>query len=135
MCCLTETKIKDHGSLLNEYNFTDLIQATTEGFSGGMAILWCGNQLKVDPINGSLLPMKYMIPSKYLPLTPLVLSLIYASTKYSCHQSLWLNLEEIATTHNMAWLLCGDFNEVSTGSDKFGGVPVNINRLLLSINV
>ena len=43
---------------------------------------------------------------------------------------LWSNLSQVAQLHNIPWLLLGDFNEVLTGEDKFGGKSINLNRAL-----
>nr|XP_016508810.1 PREDICTED: uncharacterized protein LOC107826363 [Nicotiana tabacum]XP_018623454.1 uncharacterized protein LOC108943633 [Nicotiana tomentosiformis] len=48
--CLMETRIEDHTSLLNEFNFTDRIQVFAQGYSSGIVMLWRAHDLIVDPI-------------------------------------------------------------------------------------
>lgn len=55
----------------------------------------------------------------------MVFILIYASTSYTARQILWNNLEQFAHSHTHAWLLCHDFNEVTTNAHKFGGNSTN----------
>lgn len=59
-----------------------------------------------------------------------LLSSIYASPHIVERKILWSNLSLVAQLHNMPWLLLGDFNEVLTGEDKFGGKSINLNKAL-----
>lgn len=59
-----------------------------------------------------------------------LLSSIYASPHIVERKILWSNLSLVAQLHNMSWLLLGDFNEVLTGEDKFGGRSINLNKAL-----
>ena len=43
---------------------------------------------------------------------------------------LWENLKTVAHLHNLPWLMIGDFNEVLSDDDKFGGNHVNLNKAL-----
>lgn len=45
--------MEDHTSLLDDFNFTYMIQVAAEGYSGGMVLLWRANELLVDPITTS----------------------------------------------------------------------------------
>ncbi len=57
-----------------------------------------------------------------------LLSSIYASLRFLERKVLRDNLPNVATLHNLPWLLAGDFNEVLSSDDKFGGLPVNLRR-------
>lgn len=48
--CLTETRIEDHFAILNDFNFTDLIQVAAQGYTGGIVMLWRADELIVDPL-------------------------------------------------------------------------------------
>lgn len=56
---------------------------------------------------------------------------MYASPKFYERCILWDNLKNVATLHDMPWIIVGDFNEVLTEGDKFGGRSVNSNRSLI----
>ena len=55
---------------------------------------------------------------------------IYASPRIAERRILWANLEEVGQLHNLPWLMIGDFNEILSGEDKFGGNHINLNRPL-----
>ena len=59
-----------------------------------------------------------------------LLSAIYASPKYVERRFLWDNLSIVAGLHSLSWVIAGDFNEVLLGEDKYGGRPMNVNRVL-----
>ncbi|OIT18986.1 hypothetical protein A4A49_61797, partial [Nicotiana attenuata] len=49
LLCLTEIRMEDHSSLLQDFNFTDMVQAAARGYSGGIVIVWRADELIVDP--------------------------------------------------------------------------------------
>jgi hypothetical protein len=59
---------------------------------------------------------------------------IYASPHFLERKVLWNNLSQVATLHNLPWFLVGDFNEVLSSEDKFGGLPVRLVRSQLFNN-
>lgn len=42
--------MEDHTSLLQEFNYNDIIQVAARGRSGGIVLLWQANELHVDPV-------------------------------------------------------------------------------------
>ncbi|OIT25568.1 hypothetical protein A4A49_62809, partial [Nicotiana attenuata] len=48
--CLIEIKMQDHTSLLQEFDFTDLIQVAAYGHSSGIVLLWRPHELTVDHV-------------------------------------------------------------------------------------
>lgn len=112
----------DHTDLLNEYNYTDLIQVVAQGQSGGIVLLWRANELMVNPIVVTSQELHAYVQVNQSQ--PRFISLINASNSYFKWQILWKKLE-IHNSHNRAWLLCEDFNEISSSSEKFGGTNTN----------
>ena len=55
---------------------------------------------------------------------------IYASPRFCERSILWSNLANVATNHELPWVMIGDFNEVLMSSEKFGGRPMNIRRAM-----
>lgn len=59
-----------------------------------------------------------------------MLSAVYGSPRFAKRCLIWENLNSIADSHSMPWVIAGDFNEVLMGDDKFGGRSVNLSRAL-----
>lgn len=55
---------------------------------------------------------------------------IYASPRFRETCLLWNNLSLVANAHNLPWVMAGDFNELLSPDDKFGGRPIIISRAL-----
>ncbi|XP_028089245.1 uncharacterized protein LOC114289680 [Camellia sinensis] len=55
-------------------------------------------------------------------------SAIYASPHFNLRRDLWDNLKLFADNHNFSWLIVGDFNEILSNADKFGGRAINPYR-------
>lgn len=82
--------MEDHTFLLEEFNFTNLVQASTKGFSGGMIILWHGTNILIVPIIITTHEITAFI--QVSPTSPSwILTLIYTSTKFTIRQDLWNN--------------------------------------------
>jgi len=41
---------------------------------------------------------------------------------------LWNNLATVANSHNLPWIIAGDFNELLSSDDKLGGRPISLYR-------
>lgn len=50
-----------------------------------------------------------------------IASFIYASCLARIRLALWEHLSDIATYLRVPWLICGDFNEITSHSEKIGG--------------
>ena len=50
-----------------------------------------------------------------------LLSAIYASPRRSERRILWENLKIIAGLHNLPWVMLGDFNDILSCDEKWGG--------------
>ena len=59
-----------------------------------------------------------------------LMTTIYASPRLAERRILWENLKIVAHLHNLPLLMLGDFNEILSGEDKFGGNQVNVNKAL-----
>lgn len=56
-----------------------------------------------------------------------VVSSVYASTEKNIRRSLWDHLLNISAAK--PWMVCGDFNVVTTAAEKLGGNPHNWNAM------
>lgn len=55
-------------------------------------------------------------------------SAIYASPNPKNRQRLWDSLRGARDVHDLAWLVAGDFNQVSSPQEKRGSAPVSQSR-------
>ena len=62
--------------------------------------------------------------------TTWLISSIYASPRLVERRILWSNLSKVAELHSLPLLVLGDFNEILSGEDKFGGRRLNLNRAI-----
>nr|XP_023873993.1 uncharacterized protein LOC111986559 [Quercus suber] len=60
-----------------------------------------------------------------------LISAIYASPRSAERHILWNNLNKVVELHDMPWVIAGDFNEILTAEDKFGGKAVGVSSSLL----
>ena len=94
---------------------------------GFIWVLWDSTQAELSFLSS----IKQEIPSIVKDLyanSSWLLSAIYASPRYVERQLLWDNLSMVTGLHSFPWVIVGDFNEMLSGDDKFGGNPVSISR-------
>ena len=60
-----------------------------------------------------------------------ILSAVNASPRLEERTILWNNLATVAESHNLPWVIAGDFNKPLNSNDKFGGREISITRSLL----
>lgn len=96
------------------------------GFSGGIWVLWNPDNILVELIGTAFHDMHFKIRINN---NIFIFSTIYASRKFSIRKVLWDKLTELANFFDLPWLLMGDFNDISSPSEKFGGLPPNMMKL------
>ena len=118
-------------SIVNRLPMDGAILVNNIGLTGGLWVLWDSTQVDVFELSTTEQEV-YVLVNLNSPNSqgPRLLSAVYASSRLAKRQILWDNLSIMARLHNLPWVIAGDFNEVLTGSDKFGGKPVNISRAL-----
>ncbi|KAK9938788.1 hypothetical protein M0R45_015509 [Rubus argutus] len=104
------------------------------GFSGGIWLLWNENKVHVDFVDSNVqsITVKIALPGK----PTWLFSAIYASPTPAVRSTLWNYLDNLILSHDLPWMLMGDFNELVSSSDKncgpfigrFGGLRDWINR-------
>lgn len=57
-----------------------------------------------------------------------LLSVVYASPILEVRRNLWRCLEEFATEVSLPWIMIGDFHDICSADEKFGGANVEIGR-------
>ncbi|XP_070013850.1 uncharacterized protein [Nicotiana sylvestris] len=117
----------DHVSIQHDFNFSEILEIPSDGRSGGIAIMWMHNMITVDEVvreDQELYAMIKVIPNQ----NPWLVSTIYASTDSYEHKLMWYNLTNIYEKYKVPWLVIGDFNDVFSSEEKWGGRPVNFNK-------
>ncbi|XP_075083639.1 uncharacterized protein LOC142167374 [Nicotiana tabacum] len=127
LVALLETRMRAHASLLNNFNFTEMIEVPVEGQSGGMAILYDHNLITVNNFTRRGQEIHVMI--KVLPFRfSWLLSTIYASIDIHARDIMWEKLTNISNSYKGGWLVGGDFNDITMSSKRFRGRTVSISR-------
>ncbi|KAL7167756.1 hypothetical protein ACSBR2_038252 [Camellia fascicularis] len=105
-------------ALSKNLGFSNVHLSDTIGFAGGIWLLW--NNLKINC--EVLLTTEQGIHAWIKVLSnpsPWLFSTICPYFNQRC--ILWDNLMLLSKKHSSPWLMVGDFNEILTSADKFGG--------------
>ncbi|XP_019263677.1 PREDICTED: uncharacterized protein LOC109241389 [Nicotiana attenuata] len=136
MVALLETRMTNHLSILEDFNFTEMIEVPAEGQAGGLVILWNHARVIVNNFTRRNQEIHAMIEVKPNHKNWLFRT-IYASTDKHNRDILWQNIKNIYNSYKGAWLMGGDFNDVIMAQEKLGGKAVNQKRaksILESLN-
>lgn len=130
---LRETRMEDHNKILQDLDFTDVIQVPATGYSGGIALFWKNTEVTIELY--ALTEQKIHSTIEVSSKSPkFFFTIIYAKNTYSFRKILWDYIRNISTTINGPWLVCGNSNEVTNASEKLGGRPLTtLNAHLLLI--
>ncbi|XP_075088488.1 uncharacterized protein LOC142170472 [Nicotiana tabacum] len=128
MVALLETRMQSHALLLNEFEFSELIEVPTVGQARGMVLLWDHTKVNVHNIvrrNHEIHATIEVRPTNFKWL----LSSIYASTSTVDRDVMWNNLKNLVDSHQDTWLVGGNFNDVFSSNDKLGRRALNSRRV------
>lgn len=90
------------------------------GFSGGLWLLWDDSRVHVEVVGTSDQTISACVARNGQD--PWLFTGVYASPNAVKRGKMWDYLSFVAASHNMPWLIAGDFNELLTADEKFGGV-------------
>lgn len=116
---LTEKRMEDHNKILQPLDLTDVIQVPALGYSKGISLLWRNSEITTKPFVlieqeiHTFDEVSTSFPKWYI-------SIIYAKNCQTQEDTMG-NLRSIATKINEHWLVCGDFNEITSASIKLWG--------------
>ena len=132
MMIITETQVGGNKAkeITDRLSFDGAAHADTVGYAGGIWVLQNTEVMDV-PILASIeqeIPAAIKVHSSNLSW---LITVIYASLRYRERHILWDNLNQVATLHNLPWLVLGDFNEILSSENKLGGRPINIHRAMV----
>ncbi|GLT74509.1 hypothetical protein SLA2020_463010, partial [Shorea laevis] len=103
-----------------------------EGFAGGIWLLWDDEHYEVDILSKGPQVIHAMIKvncQSNFSNSFWYLSAIYGRPQFETRTLLWENLVQFSQVIDGPWLAIGDFNDVTSQSEKFGGSPVPFYRM------
>ncbi|CAL2279833.1 unnamed protein product [Prunus armeniaca] len=89
------------------------------GFSGGLWLLWDYSRVHVEVVGTSDQTISACVARNGQD--PWLFTGVYASPNVVKRVKMWDYLSFVAASHNMPWLIAGDFNGLLTADEKFGG--------------
>lgn len=116
--------------VISKLGFSNNHRVETEGYSGGIWILWEGNKGRIDIINNSSQCIHTSVTFREGK-ERFFLSCVYGSPTPTTRQNLWTFLEMINDSVTISkWLCIGDFNAYKGVEDK-QGEPILTSKLCL----
>lgn len=129
MVALLETRMHNHGSLMNEFDFSELIEVLAEGQANGMVVLWDHTKVNMHNFVRHNHEVHATIEVRPTNFRWIFLS-IYASTNPAIRDNMWESIKNIADSFKGPWLVGGDFNDVFSTNEKIGGRSISRRRVL-----
>lgn len=108
-------KVKKHFQKLG-FNTIEVVEAN--GFSGGLWVMWNSNKSHLSSYDSTTRSISLKVSSIGCDW---ILTCLYASPCKTSRQELWNYLTAVHATHQLPWLVFGDFNEIIAFADKNGG--------------
>lgn len=116
--------------IIKKIGFDDFVKVDAIGFSGGIWVLWRNPiQVFVSVIDDQFIHMKVAHDCEVWWLTA-----VYANPMEIKKADMRQKVKSIADDMNEPWLVCGDFNDIMSISEKKGGAGVDRRRMRLFCN-
>nr|XP_023874857.1 uncharacterized protein LOC111987377 [Quercus suber] len=116
--------------ITDRFPFDGAIHTETIGYSGGLWVLWNSNKVEDTQMANTEQEIHVSIKVRGSDFS-WIFSAVYASPRLEERTISWNNLATVAESHNLPWVIAGDFNELLNSDDKFGGREISINRSLM----
>ncbi|OMO81305.1 reverse transcriptase [Corchorus capsularis] len=108
--------------------FSDYHIVDPVGFSGGLWICWDSQYVQLEILFSSTQVIHVIV--RVGDEQEWLLSAVYASPVLAVRRKLWEAMEEFTSVVRIPRMMIGDFNDISTSAEKFGGADVTINRCM-----
>jgi exonuclease III len=127
---LVETRISGQRAVevSTALGFDRVIRSDAEGFSGGIWLLWDSGSVTLDVLHVNNQAIHATVQVHHSN-PPWLFTAIYASPRFASRLLLWDHLKKFSTTHNLPWMIAGDFNEILTSNEKFSSSPASQRRI------
>lgn len=109
--------------VVNRIGYNKHVKVNAVGFFFGIWVLWNGEALDVEIIFTSFQFVNLLVYTRFVPW---LLTVVYANSKGRARELLWFALKDVGSICQLAWLVAGDFNEVSSRLKKTGGMMLNV---------
>lgn len=118
---LTETRIPKNRAhdYLNKLPFDRWFATDTQDFRGGIGVAWNSASIQLHIISVTVQEVHVMVRSPNLS-DFCLFTVVYASPRFEFRKTLWNNLGTIADSHDLPWIVIGEFNELLSNSEKKG---------------
>lgn len=110
--------------------FQGAIHTDTTGFTGGLWLLWDTDRVEISNLASTEQEVHAFVKVRSSNLN-WIFTTMYASSRFKERCLLWNNLVTVANNHNLPWVIAGDFNEMLSNDEKFGGRPIIPSRAML----
>ncbi|KAF7832197.1 reverse transcriptase [Senna tora] len=114
-------------NILSNLGFSGFYKVDPMGYAGGLWVLWDAREVKLTIQGNTFQEIHALLEVGNHQ--PMLICFIYASPILEKRKLVWINLEEIASVNTLPWLVCGDFNEVLSQEEKWGGNPALMSRI------
>lgn len=108
--------------VINRIGFSEVVRVEAMGFSGGIWCMWKSNWPPIQVVATSRYCIHLLVnensPSAWY------LSIVYASPIVGQREFVWQELRDFKNSIDGPWALAGDFNAVTSNSEKIGGLQL-----------
>ncbi|CAN1315455.1 Transposon TX1 uncharacterized 149 kDa protein [Linum perenne] len=104
-------------------NFQHSFIVEAQGFHGGIWLLWNDDNFKLEVLSSSNQLIRTII--SWDQGACCCATFIYASPALHLWRALWTDIRRLCSSINEAWILLGDFNAMTSPSEKNGGAKFN----------
>ncbi|KAK4253026.1 hypothetical protein QN277_010863 [Acacia crassicarpa] len=125
-----ETKMKSSRirRICRQCKFSQELYIEPEGLAGGLALWWQGN-ISLTILYKSKNVIHAHVESGSLKV-PAIISFVYGPPEERDRRVVWDLLRDLAVNIRGSWLLIGDFNDLLSQSEKEGGNPRSMRKIL-----
>ncbi|KAF7818437.1 reverse transcriptase [Senna tora] len=113
-------------NIIKSIGYDGFYKVDPMGYAGGLWLMWNSSFVKMDIHGESFQEIQATMEVSNFRF---LVSFVYASPIRDRRKVLWSNLMNLAEIHSMPWLICGDFNDVLSLDEKWGGLPASSSRI------
>ncbi|KAF7820958.1 reverse transcriptase [Senna tora] len=113
--------------IINSLGFDCFHKVDPMGYAGGMWLLWDTDSVRANVYGHAFQEIHATLQVNNSEL--FLASFIYASPIRDRRKVLWNNLMNLSDIVSLPWLICGDFNDVLSPYEKWGGNAASTSRI------